>query len=200
MFRWIYTFTLCLVFGATTVGEGAPTNGTLIFTEHGSCFVSAYTKSSYSHVGIILYERGQPVVFEAKPGGVTKSRYMDYIKASSTPRLFLNKPISLWLMSPRQPYSKSEVRKMLDKANSKLGTPYSVIPTLTGRKQSTLQCAQYVSIILETSPRFWFKSPQYQTPSTLLRIAKRGYRPLRLIDRATNSGASLLQPMQQLIK
>ena len=151
-------------------------------------------------MGIILYERGEPVVFEAKPGGVTKSRYMDYINQSNTPQLLLDRQISLWLMSPRQAYSSSEVRRMLDKANSELGTPYSVIPTLTGRKQSTLQCAQYISLILETSPRFWFKSPQYQTPSTLLRIAKPGYRPLRLINRPTNSSASPHQQVRQLLK
>ncbi|MBA62952.1 MAG: hypothetical protein CMJ76_11360 [Planctomycetaceae bacterium] len=167
-----------------------PANGALIFTEHGSSLVSTYTKSSFSHVAIVLYERGMPIVFEAKPGGVTKSTYGNYLKTAKVAKIIDTDEVTLWLTNPRQPYSEIEIRKMLNMANAKLGTRYSIIPTLTAWDQPTLQCAQYVSIVLQTGPRFWFRSPKSQTPTTLLRIAKPGYQPMQLVHQEETSNTS----------
>ena len=181
-------------------GAEAPENGALIYTENGSCLVSTYTNSTYSHVAIVLYEQGEPVVFEAKPGGVTKSTYERYLKAATAAKLTDGKPVSLWLMNPRHAYTNQESSKMLDLANQRIGTPYSVIPTITGRNQTTLQCAQYVSTILQTTPRFWFKAPKYQTPATLLKIVKPGYHPMSLLHKTSITNPSLLQKVGHFFK
>ena len=177
-----------------------PANGALIYTENGSCLVSTYTNSTYSHVAIVLYERGNAVVFEAKPGGVTKSTYQQYLKTAATAKLNDGNPVTLWLMNPKHAYNKQDLTSMLDAANQAIGTPYSVIPTITGRSQSTLQCAQYVSSILQTTPRFWFKSPKYQTPATLLNIAKPGYHPMSLLQRSPVSTPSFMQKFSSFFK
>jgi len=194
------TLFLALYVASTVSAEERPANGSLIYTENGSCLVSTYTKSTYSHVAIVLYERGYPVVFEAKPGGVVKSTYEQYLKTAATAKLNDGKPVTLWLMNPRHAYNKHDLTTMLDAANQALGTPYSVIPTMTGHNQSTLQCAQYVSSILQTTPRFWFKSPKYQTPATLLKIAKPGYHPMVLLQRSPVTDPSFLQRVSSFFK
>lgn len=198
----IHLCTLLFSLFVSPISSGAepPANGALIYTENGSCLVSTYTNSTYSHVAIVLYERGEPVVFEAKPGGVTKSTYQRYLKTAATAKLNDGNPMSLWLMNPRHAYTKQELSKMLDLANQALGTPYSVIPTITGRNQSTLQCAQFVSTILQTTPRFWFKSPKYQTPATLLKIAKPGYHPMSLLHKSSVTNPSFLQKVSLFFK
>ena len=40
-------------------------------------------------------------------------------------------------MNPRIEYRKDELNPMLDFANSELGTPYSVLPTVTGKTLNT---------------------------------------------------------------
>ena len=197
---YLCTLVLALFVACNVSGAERPANGALIYTENGSCLVSTYTKSTYSHVAIVLYERGNPVVFEAKPGGVTKSTYEQYLKTAATAKLNDGKPVTLWLMNPRHAYNKHDLTTMLDAANQALGTPYSVIPTITGRNQSTLQCAQYVSSILQTTPRFWFKSPKYQTPATLLKIAKPGYHPMVLLQRSPVTAPSFLQRVSSFFK
>ena len=175
-------YAVLMLLGVPVATEAVdPANGSLIYTENGSCLVSAYTKSSYSHVAIVLYEQDEPVVFEAKPGGVTKQKYRIFIQQAATAKVNGGKTVRLWISNPRIPYSKQETTRMLTLANSKLGTPYSILPTLVGKSMNTQQCAQYVSTVLESTPRFWFKDTKYQTPTTLLQIARPGYSPLSLI-------------------
>ena len=54
-----------LLASGTLIVSAAPQPGkmALIFTENGNCLVSVYTKSTYSHVAIVLYESGEPIVF-----------------------------------------------------------------------------------------------------------------------------------------
>ena len=200
MIKSLYLLVVYGILQSSVIAVEPPANGALIFTEHGSCLVSTYTKSTYSHVAIILYERGIPIVFEAKPGGTIKSTYASYLHTAVQMKANEGKSISLWLMNPKHPYSRKEINAMLDKANDELGTPYSVIPTLLGNELHTLQCSQFVSLILQTSPRFWFRSPKYQTPSSLLGIAKPGYKPMSLVKQFTSKSSSLFQRLQQLIK
>ena len=196
----LFTLFLSLYLASIVSAADHPANGALIYTENGSSLVSAYTKSTYSHVAIVLYERGNAVVFEAKPGGVTKSRYEQYLKTAATAKLNDGKPVTLWLMNPRHAFNTHDLTNMLDEANAAIGTPYSVIPTLTGRNQSTLQCAQYVSSILQTTPRFSFRAPKYQTPATLLKIAKPGYHPMALLQRSPVTAPSFLQRVSSFFK
>ncbi len=178
----------------SVIGEAsppAPQNGALIFTENGSCLVNAYTKSTYSHVAIVLYEYGEAIVFEAKPGGVIKSKYEQYLVDATAGKFNNGESVKLWLMNPRIEYRKVESNPMLDYANKELGTPYSVLPTVTGRTLNTQQCAQYVSSVLETTPRFWFRDCKYQTPATLLRIARPGYGAMELIAERKSESNSL---------
>lgn len=182
-----------LASGTLIVSAAPPTpeNGALIFTENGSCLVSAYTKSTYSHVALVLYESGEPIVFEAKPGGVIKTKYERYLATATAGKLNNGESVRLWLMNPRIDYRQGELHPMLVYANQELGTPYSVLPTVTGKTLNTQQCAQYVSSILETTPRFWFRDCKYQTPATLLRIARPGYGSMHLILERKSESSSV---------
>lgn len=182
-----------LASGTLIVSAAPPTpeNGALIFTENGSSLVSAYTKSTYSHVALVLYESGVPIVFEAKPGGVIKTKYERYLATATAGKLNNGESVRLWLMNPRIDYRKGELNPMLVYANQELGTPYSVLPTVTGKNLNTYQCAQYVSTILETTPRFWFRDCKYQTPATLLRIARPGYGSMHLIAERKSEASSV---------
>ena len=200
MIKSLYLLAFCAILQSNVIAVEPPANGALIFTESGSCLVSTYTKSTYSHVAIILYERGIPIVFEAKPGGTIKSTYASYLRTAVTTNWNQGKRVAFWLMNPKHPYSKNEINAMLDKANNELGTPYSVIPTLLGNEQHTLQCSQYVSLILQTSPRFWFRAPKYQTPSTLLGIVKPGYKPMYLVKQITPAPSSIIERLNKLLK
>ena len=182
-----------LASGTLLVSAAPPTpeNGALIFTENGSCLVSAYTKSTYSHVALVLYESGEPIVFEAKPGGVIKTKYERYLATATAGKLNNGESVRLWLMNPRIDYRQGELHPMLVYANQELGTPYSVLPTVTGKTLNTQQCAQYVSSILETTPRFWFRDCKYQTPATLLRIARPGYGSMHLIVERKSESSSV---------
>ena len=182
-----------LASGTLIVSAAPPTpeNGALIFTENGSCLVSAYTKSTYSHVALVLYESGEPIVFEAKPGGVIKTKYERYLATVTAGKLNNGESVRLWLMNPRIDYRQGELHPMLVYANQELGTPYSVLPTVTGKTLNTQQCAQYVSSILETTPRFWFRDCKYQTPATLLRIARPGYGSMHLIVERKSKSSSV---------
>ncbi len=191
---------ICWLVNTTVLAVEPPPNGALIFTEHGSCLVSSYTKSSYSHVAILLYERGVPIVFEAKPGGTLKSTYAKFLATATSAKSNGGRQAALWLMEPKHPYSKAELDAMLDTANAALGTPYSVIPTLFGSDQNTLQCAQYVSNILEAGPRFWFRATKFQTPSSLLGIVKPGYKPMTLIKRAIPRGPTFFERVMNITK
>lgn len=196
----LYVFPLLWLVTTPILAVEPPANGTLIFTEHGSCLVSTYTKSSYSHVAIILYERGVPVVFEAKPGGTIKSTYANFLLTATRVKPTVGKQVALWITEPKHPYTKAELNAMLDTANAAIGTPYSVIPTLFGSDQNTLQCAQYVSKVLASGPRFWFRSPKFQTPASLLGIVRPGYEPLALIKRTVPQTPTILGRVISLAK
>ena len=200
MNKLLYLLPLYRLLNTNLLAVEPPSNGALIFTEHGSCLVSTYTKSSYSHIAIILYEPGVPIVFEAKPGGTIKSTYAKFQVSATSVKSNGGRQVALWIMEPKHPYSEAELDAMLDRANAAIGTPYSVIPTLFGRDQNTLQCAQYVSKILEAGPRFWFRSPKFQTPATLLSIVKPGYEPMALLKRTTPRTPTIFERVLSITK
>ena len=135
--------------------------GTLIFSKGECLYVTAYTGSEYTHVGLVAADAdGQPVVFDSMKGsGVRMSSVADYLSSLEDAELTLYRP--------RQPLDESQRRSLYKAAESQLGRPYDVTHYLTGRESAGIHCSEYVTETLAASSMIRARNPANVSPGSL---------------------------------
>ena len=122
----------------SALGESL-TPGTVIFSKGACLYVTAYTGSDITHVGIVADdENGQPVVFDSMKGsGVRSSSVAAYLEEMKDAELLIYRPV--------EPLAKPDRDRLRLALSDDLGRPYDVAHYLTGRPSEGLHCSEYVT-------------------------------------------------------
>ena len=160
---------LCCV----SVCGAQPPDGSTIFW-HGGFMVGPifkHTGSRLTHVAIILYKDGKPMVYEAAPPKVHKVPLDEYIQhlRDLEARPFWRRRCFCWfIVEPKKPYKASSLVSMKIYAESQMGRPYMLRGWWLNRETKGIFCSQYVGNIIEKSGRI--KSRNYkESPVSLYR-------------------------------
>jgi hypothetical protein len=144
-----------------------PANGTVIVWENGNYLspIREMTGSNKTHVAIVLYEENTPYVYEAARPDVhryTLGQYLKILKETEQrlPRFIVH------FLSPNIPYNNVELVAMKNFADSKLGKRFGVASYLSGRREITIHCSEYVGDILSASGRLQTKGSR-ETPQSI---------------------------------
>jgi hypothetical protein len=136
-------------------------DGSILFTENGSVVVANRTNSSLTHTAIVL----DNYVYEARIPKVNKVPLAKYLKSK----------YKILITKPKKLYSKEELKRMKDFAESQLGREYSVRSFVKGYPKKSLHCSEYVSEILIQSKRYESTNPSRVTPGSLWESIKDDY-------------------------
>ena len=136
-------------------------DGSIIFKENGSIIVKNITHSSLTHTAIVFGE----YVYESKFPRVRKTTIKEYLTNNK----------NIIIISPKRPYSKSEIKKMRDFAESQLDKNYSVKSYTRNVPVKGMHCSEYVSEILIKSGRYQSEKPWGVTPGSLWESIKSNY-------------------------
>lgn len=153
--RWL-TIVLGLLLPSSTAL--AMEDGTLLFVENGQNLVECYTKSSYSHVAIVI--DGQ--VYQAEPPRIRKEPVLDWFTNIAKYNEGSGSPALVVVMAPDKPYSKEEIAKMREFLESQVGRRYSIRGYLRKVPGDGIHCAEMCSGALEASGRFDFSEENFK--------------------------------------
>lgn len=141
----------------------APSDGSLLFLENSNPVVKSHTRSSITHVAIVLYEDGEPWVYEAEPPRVKRIKFDEYIKEVKKLRRRCPK-LKMWTADPSD-WEIIDIEAMKKYADSQVGRKYSIGSWVKNRPSRGIHCGEYVLYILEKggidsiSDRPWRTSP-----------------------------------------
>ena len=141
----------------------APPDGSLLFLENSNPAVKHHTKSSITHVAIVLYEDGEAWVYEAEPPEVKRKKFSEYIKEIKKLRR-IRPRLKVWTADPFD-WETVDLEAMKKYADSQLGRKYSIASWLRNRPSRGIHCGEYVLYVLEkggldtVSDRPWRASP-----------------------------------------
>ncbi|WP_437203683.1 YiiX/YebB-like N1pC/P60 family cysteine hydrolase [Planctomicrobium sp. SH664] len=135
--------------------------GSLIFTEGDCLAVRIFTWSSYTHVGAVVFEGDEPFVYDSTSGiGVRKLPLREFLLALQVEQVSLLHPV--------RPFTAEEAATFELTLRGELGRPYSVKHHLTGRRNSGLHCAEYVTDALISIDWLQAKNPVRVSPASLV--------------------------------
>jgi hypothetical protein len=143
---------ICLV-GCSQTHAITPRDGSVIFIQGGpfTNLISRHTDSTLTHAAIILYDNGEPWVYEATPPRVCRTALPEYLRLLE--KKSQRHEMSWFILEPRIPYSSRELSAMKRYAESQLGRPYMLRGWWKGREVRGIFCSEYVADILEQSGR-----------------------------------------------
>jgi len=150
---------LCLI-GAVPHGIYRP--GTAIFTEDGILVgpIERHTGSRISHAAIILYENGQPWVYEAALPCVRRMPLYDFQEKQ---KHFKRRNIKIHYVEAKQDYTQEQLDKMLVYANGQLGRKYKLRGYWKDKEVKGIHCSQFVGDVIAQSGRIrsdhWKETP-----------------------------------------
>ncbi len=122
-------------------------NGSVIFIQDGpfSRLVVRTTDSHLTHTAIVLYEGGQPWVYEAVIPRVSRTPLGQYLSENADQQWFL--------MEPCLSYAATELSAMKHYADLQLDRRYMVRGWWLERETRGIFCSEYVADIIEKSGR-----------------------------------------------
>ena len=129
---------------ATALLAGCP-DGSLLFVEGGSRFVENETDSPYTHVAIIFNIDNEPWVFEADEPRVRKVPLSAYVREVERLNVKNSRQMKLWLMKPKIPYNRTEVRKMRIYLKNQMNRKYSIWSYIQGKVGKGIHCGELTS-------------------------------------------------------
>lgn len=156
---------------------GSFPDGSLLFVEGGNRFVENETGSSYTHVAMIFNVNGKPWVFEADEPKVRKMPLTAYIREVEKENVKNNRQMKLWLMKPKIPYSRDEVRKMRTYLKSQMNRKYSIWSYVQGEASEGIHCGELTSRTLKRGGFILGGNCCRQYPGGILYKAQRKYEP-----------------------
>jgi len=124
-------------------------NGTLLFVENGQNLVECYTKSSYSHVAIVLDD----CVYEAELPEVKKYTVQEWFTNIGKYNDGKGSPALVEIQAPDKPYTKEELGKMKVFLESQVGRRYSIRGYLRKIPGTGIHCSEMCATALESSGR-----------------------------------------------
>lgn len=148
---------------AATAQEIAETVQTgSILASQGDCLaVRVYSMSSYTHVGGVVIENGQPYVYDTVPGtGVRRLPLDDY--------LISQRPTDIQLLHPSTPFTEKQAAEFSKFLKQQIGRPYDVKHFATGRRCNGLHCSEYMTDALIASHHLVAQNPARVSPSALI--------------------------------
>lgn len=145
--RWI--FVLILLFPCQSF---ALEDGTLLFVENSHNLVESYTKSSFSHVAIVIDD----CVYEANPPQVKKQTLQEWCLDVGKLNEGSGSPALVSVFVPNNPYSKEQVCDMKTFLEKQVGRRYSIKGYLTNTTSDGIHCSEMCSLALEASGKYEF--------------------------------------------
>lgn len=134
--------------------------GTLLFSQGDCLAVKVFTASRFTHVGMVMVENGQPVVYDAMNGtGVRKTPLEDYLR-------FLV-PSKVEVLHPAQPLTEPDRAALARYLESQLGRPYRIRHHVTGKRCDGLHCAEYMTDALMAAQVLTANEPPRVSPGSL---------------------------------
>ncbi len=136
--------------------------GSLILHQGDCLAVKIYTKSRFTHVGVLLPdEAGEWQVYDSANGhGVRKMSLGDYLQIQPEQNLVV--------YHPAHPLNASELRRLQTALEEPLGRPYSVKHFLSGEPTVGLHCSEYACCALMAIPLITADRPARVSPVSLL--------------------------------
>lgn len=134
--------------------------GSLLFSQGDCLAVKVFTASSFTHVGMVVVEGSQPVVYDAMNGtGVCKTPLDQYLR-------FLV-PSKVQVVHPAQAFPANDRAAMLRHLDSQLGRPYRVHHHTTGKRCDGVHCAEYLTDALIAAHVLTANEPSRVSPGSL---------------------------------
>ncbi len=146
--------------------------GSLLFSQGDCLAVKVFTGSPLTHVGMIIVENGEPVVYDAMNGtGVRKTPLDEYLH-------FLV-PSKVQVLHPMSNLSEPDRTALVDHLDSQLGRPYRIHHHATGKRCDGVHCAEYMTDALIAANVLTANEPSRVSPGSLYVgvIDGRLYRP-----------------------
>ena len=113
--------------------------GSLLFSKGQCVYVSAYTGSDLTHVGLVVRDdEGLPWVYDAMKGaGVRRSTIDAYLTDMEDAELVLYRRV--------RPLAAPAAARLVAALEANLGRPYDVAHYLTGQPSEGLHCSEYAT-------------------------------------------------------
>jgi hypothetical protein len=134
--------------------------GTLLVSKGDCLAVKIFTCSRYTHVAAVVRENGRTYVYESAHGhGVRRQALDDYLDGEC--------PNTIYVLNPKQPFSRKRAKLFKRHLDSELGRPYAIRHHFTGMRCSGLHCSEYVTDAMIACRLLTANHPSRVTPSSL---------------------------------
>jgi hypothetical protein len=148
-------------------------DGSLLVLENSNKPVIAYTKSTITHVAVILLRDDMPWVYEATPAKVRRVRLASYYDEIAELDARRKDKTRVWLLQPKRPYAAADLKSMKTYMESQLDRRYSVKGYVRGKQSDGIHCAEFASSALAKTSRFEFDEQHHAiSPAELYRHVK----------------------------
>ena len=157
-------------------GSGLPT-GTLLVSEGDCLAVRLYTRSAYTHVGIVVVRDERSFVYDSANGvGVRCQPLERFVQSQASSRLHV--------LQPDQPLTGEQCRRLREYLDGQLGRPYAVTHYLNGGEAEGLHCSEYVTEGLVACGLAAAHRPSRVSPGSLMQgmVESRLYDPPSRFD------------------
>ena len=135
--------------------------GSLIFSQGDCLAVKVFSQSSYTHVGGVVEQGGEFVVYDSMNGvGVRKIPLDEYLRRQT--------PSTIFVVHPTVPFSAETQGTFVQHLESQLGRTYAVRHHLTGQRCEGLHCSEYMTDALMAIDLITAKQPPRVSPGSLL--------------------------------
>ena len=122
--------------------------------------MKVFTRSKYTHVATVVKHNGTTWVYESANGkGVQRQKLADYLAAES--------PNTVYVLNPKQPFSRKRAKIYKAYLDSQLGRPYSIKHYFRGERCAGVHCSEYLTDALMRCRLIRAKRPPKVTPSSL---------------------------------
>ena len=146
------------------------TAGTLLFSKGDCLYVTAFTGSEYTHVGVVVEDAAgaRSVVDSMKGHGVRRSTVAGYLASMQDAEVLIYQPQAVLDETQRQTLDRYTA--------SELGRPYGVSHYLTGQPAEGVHCSEFASSSLRAAGLVRVNRPSDLSPGSLLRGVSRAGR------------------------
>lgn len=132
-------------------------SGDLLFVQNSHNLVENYTKSTYSHVAIVIKDNQQIWVYEASPPVIKKYTLDDWLDQIGQYNLnHKQSPAVLKIVSPNWSYSDNDIFEMKCFLEKHLGRRYSIRGYVRGVKTNGIHCSEMCAGALESTGKIDF--------------------------------------------
>ena len=154
-------FSLALLV-SPSFANGGFEDGTLIFLENSSNIVERYTDSSYSHVAIIMSDKGgKQWLYNAEQPRVKRYKIVDYFAEIGRMNEGTKSKVLTSIVRPRRAYTEAEKVKMRAYLEKQVGRTYSIRGYLRDIPGSGIHCSEIVAAAIEATGRRNFVTANY---------------------------------------